>query len=291
MIIGILRIERPILTNFPLQASNPRDAVLAKVVPTENNGFSELVPIQKTKSDEKDPDKIVYWFEFQKIKYIWDENKKQFRANEFPIHGAYDEYFESKGHEDEESLTRSEKVYGKNLMEMVVPEFHELFIERATAPFFVFQIFSVGLWCLDAYWYYSLFTLFMLIVFECTLVQQQLRNMSEIRKMGNKPYLINVYRNRKWRAIQSNELTPGDLVSITRSQNENFVPCDILLLRGTCIVDESMLTGESVPQMKDSLENCDDLKKELDVEQDGKLFVLFGGNFNNFNLTANFQNF
>jgi manganese-transporting P-type ATPase len=152
---------------------SPKDAQLVKVVPTENNGSSELVSIMHSKSDDKAAD-TIYWFMFQKLKYIWDDEKHQFRGIEFPVHNTYKHYYESKGHEEEEDVVKTAKMYGLNKQEMVVPEFHKLFIERATAPFFVFQIFSVGLWCLDEYWYYSLFTLCMLIIFECTLVQQQL---------------------------------------------------------------------------------------------------------------------
>lgn len=264
------------------RTKSPCTGAIVKVVPTENNGTSELVRIHQTKHEgdagKSGDGELQFWFLFQKAKYIWDTNKALFRCVEFPIHNTYGEYFESKGHLEDADVALAQGTYGDNEMEMVVPEFFELFKERATAPFFVFQIFSVLLWCLDEYMYYSLFTLCMLVIFECVLVQQQLRSLSEIRKMGNKPYQINVFRNRRWRPISSSKLVPGDLVSVTRSQDENLVPCDLLLIRGTCIVDESMLTGESVPQMKESLENnTDEHEKVLDIESDGKLHVLFRG--------------
>ncbi|XP_066142294.1 endoplasmic reticulum transmembrane helix translocase [Euwallacea fornicatus] len=252
---------------------DPQKASVAKIIPTANNGSSEVVWIRRVKLPNE---KYMIFFTFQKIKYIWDSDKKTFRGVEFPIHKTYAEYNAWKGFQEDDDIKKAEITYGNNSMEMVVPEFLELFTERATAPFFVFQVFCVALWCLDKYWYYSIFTLVMLVMFECTLVQQQLRNMAEIRKMGNKPYNIHVYRNRRWRMVSSNELIPGDIVSVVRCQKDNFIPCDVLLLRGSCIVDESLLTGESVPQMKEAIESCDG-QKVLEPDTDGKFHVLFGG--------------
>lgn len=253
------------------EAKDVSEATVARFVPTPNNGSPELIRIRK-------PVNGNIWCYFQKLKYVWDSDRKTFRGLEFPTNQSLTYYLNWKGHEDDKQLSEQEKTSGINTIDMSIPEFGELFKERATAPFFVFQVFCVGLWCLDEYWYYSVFTLMMLVMFECTLVKQQMRNMSEIRNMGNKPYQVQVYRCRRWRSISSDQLAVGDVISITRSQNDNFVPCDLILLRGQCIVDESMLTGESVPQMKEPLENRSQSEEVwLNEDSDGKLHMLYGG--------------
>ena len=264
------------------KVNDPDKAEVVQVTPTPNNGFAELVYLHRKFTVKEDdfskPAEKITWFNFQKTKYILDtKEKKQFREIEFPINNTLSFYLESKGYaSSEQQIREATFYYDLNKMVMDIPQFIELFIERATAPFFVFQVFCVLLWCLDEYWYYSVFTLFMLVSFECTLVQQQLKNMQLIRQMGNKPFKIMVYRMRKWIRINSDELLPGDICSVSRNYGQsnnsssggqqananaaqaNFeytLPCDMLLLRGQCIINESMLTGESVPVIKEPIES------------------------------------
>uniref|UniRef100_A0A915Q1N7 Cation-transporting ATPase n=1 Tax=Setaria digitata TaxID=48799 RepID=A0A915Q1N7_9BILA len=260
-----------------LQKSNVEEATVVKVIPTPNNGWAQVVPLRRTKVFVLLTNgNVKLWFEFQKVHYTFVLERKTFLALELDTNQPMSYFRESRGLETDEAILERQQNLGDNRMEMVIPQFMELFKERATAPFFVFQVFCVGLWCLEDMWYYSLFTLVMLITFEATLVKQQLKNMSEIRNMGNKPYLINAYRNKRWSRIKSDELLPGDIVSISRSPDEKAVPCDLLLLRGPCIVDESMLTGESVPQMKEPIEDVEK-SRFFDIEVDSRLHVVFGG--------------
>lgn len=52
----------------------------------------------------------------------------------------------------------------------------------------------MALWALDEYFYYSAFTLFMLVTFESTVVGQRLRNLKELRSLQTAKQPIFVYR-------------------------------------------------------------------------------------------------
>lgn len=114
--------------------------------------------------------------------------------------------------------------------------------------------------------------------------------------MSIKPYAIQVYRENKWTEIQTDHLLPGDMVSVStytlpagvlpiqqlthncavRSKEETPLPCDLLLLQGAAIVNEAMLSGESTPLLKESIELRPSTEK-IDMAGADRNSVLFGG--------------
>lgn len=117
--------------------------------------------------------------------------------------------------------------------------------------------------------------------------------------MSVAPFPIQCKRDGKWVSLQTDELLPGDMVSVgesrphdlikltlnasttpyfatARQQAETNVPADILLVRGTCIVNEAMLSGESTPLLKESIELLEG-DEHLDVDNVHKGVMLFSG--------------
>ena len=90
-----------------------------------------------------------------------------------------------------------------------------------------------------------------------------------------------VYRGRDvFEDIDSINLVPGDVIAIP--SDGCIMPCDAVLLAGTCIVNESMLTGESVPVMKSALplsDFSDDDQDNFDPERHKRHTLFSGKNF------------
>lgn len=71
--------------------------------------------------------------------------------------------------------------------------------------------------------------------------------------------------------ISPDQLVPGDVLVLP--PNGYIMPCDAVLLTGSCIVNESMLTGESVPVTKTSANSDDEIFSFLTMKRNS----LFAG--------------
>ncbi|XP_052188572.1 probable manganese-transporting ATPase PDR2 [Diospyros lotus] len=250
-----------------------------KITPAKFCGSKEVVPLHSRKLAGSSLAEEEIYFDFRKQRFIYSKEKETFSKLPYPSKEPIGYYLKTTGHGSEAKVTAATEKWGRNAFDYPQPTFQKLMKEHCMEPFFVFQVFCVGLWCLDEYWYYSLFTLFMLFMFESTMAKSRLKTLTELRRVRVDSQTLMVHRCGKWVKLSGTDLLPGDVVSIGRSTGENgedkSVPADMLILAGSAIVNEAILTGESTPQWKVSVMGMGPEEK-LSIRRD-KNHVLFGG--------------
>ena len=80
-------------------------------------------------------------------------------------------------------------------------------------------------------------------------------------------------RDRVLRQISSTALVPGDVIEVPEGIN---LPCDLILLTGSVIVNEAMLTGESIPVLKSSIPTIAS-SSDIYTEKGSEKHTLYGG--------------
>lgn len=150
---------------------------------------------------------------------------------------------------DSDDRDNREKVFGQNLINIEQKSIVQLLIDEAFHPFYVFQIASLILWSLDEYYYYATCIFIISVVSITTTLLETRATMKRLREISRFECDIRVLRNGFWRSVPSSDLVPGDVYEVSDPSLGQF-PSDSLLLAGDCIVNESMLTGESVPVSK-----------------------------------------
>ncbi len=229
-------------------------------------------------------------FEFHRRRYTYTESTSTWMKIRCKT-SMPTEFFSSwDGFSEPTQITASQIRYGKNEFNVKQKTFSEMYKAQLLSPFTVFQLFCVVLWMLDNYWQYSVFSLSMILLFEATVVFSRIRSMNALKGMGNTSRNVWVYRMDEWVEVDSDELLPGDIMSLTRhaphkgsgdkknaTENDggDVVPADLLLLKGSAVVNEASLTGESVPQIKDGLSELNE--EQLSMKNTHKTHVLYAG--------------
>jgi cation-transporting ATPase 13A2 len=129
----------------------------------------------------------------------------------------------------------------------------------------------MALWWWDGYRFY---TICIFVISSGSIIAsliESISNNERVRKMARYACPVDLLqRDGSFKQISSEALLPGDVVRVPQGL---ILPCDFILLTGGVIVNEAMLTGESIPVMKASLP----MTTEVYSDSETARHTLFGG--------------
>ena len=132
-------------------------------------------------------------------------------------------------------------LYGESALVLPVPSVASLLFNEIFHPFYVFQMYSVVLWIFEEYWYFAGAIAVIAVVSIVQTLMETRRRMRELAELARFDCPVQVLRDSTVRTISSSQLVPGDVVLV----GTGLLPCDLALIDGGAVVNESMLTGQS----------------------------------------------
>ncbi|XP_068395111.1 polyamine-transporting ATPase 13A2 isoform X4 [Eschrichtius robustus] len=194
--------------------------------------------------------RMLRYYLFRGQRYVWIETQQAFCRVSLLDHGRTcdDLHCSSTGLSLQDQTVRK-TIYGPNVISVPVKSYLQLLVDEALNPYYGFQAFSIGLWLADYYYWYALCIFLISIVSICVSMYKTRKQSQTLRDMVQLSVQVCVCRpggEEEW--VDSSELVPGDCLVLP--QEGGLMPCDAALVAGECMVNESSLTGESVPVLK-----------------------------------------
>ena len=191
------------------------------------------------------------FFEFGAVRFIWNKASEAYER-QTALESGYD--IEEIQKNFNQGLTKAERedrriLYGENSIEIKVKSYFVLFVEEVLNPFYIFQIFAVILWTCDDYFSYAASIFLISAMGIIVALKKTKKQAQDLHDMVTDSSIMERYSrdDNQWEVVDTRDLVPGDLVKI----ENGTLHADMLLLQGTAIVNEAMLTGESAPEQKE----------------------------------------
>lgn len=193
------------------------------------------------------PTQTIYFYN-KKIKYIWQQDFHHFvKLGGLDVESCEHVHSLANGLNSTEALLRLH-LYGKNSILVEVKSIPKLIFQEIGSPFYMYQIFIVIVWMVQLYYQFSVCVVVLSTISISATVWETRKQSKALRNAVHSHSEVTVLRDGYELQKSSEELVPGDVILLPERQY--IMECDAILLSGTCVVSESMLTGESTPITK-----------------------------------------
>lgn len=244
------------------------------------DGTQEHIVSKTKKLCLQNETKLYKIFLYRLYTFYFDESDAKYKAVQFKIKDkTYEQVHEqmSIGVQSQQLYDERILTYGRNSTNVPTKGNLQIIIDEILSPFYLFQIFAILFWgFFNDYAIYAIAIFIISLITLCFEFYNIKMNHLKLKKRAKYETEIKVYRNFSNKSkveaimVSSIQLVPGDLVEIPSNKK---LPCDIILLAGLCVVNESMLTGESIPIIKQQLPK---ISKIFDVHT-ADLHLLYSG--------------
>ncbi|KAI9597721.1 hypothetical protein BDF19DRAFT_434232 [Syncephalis fuscata] len=226
------------------------------------------VPIHSSADNSTDSD--VSYFEYQCIRYILDTSSLGFQQHQYDMGHTHQDYCSrTQGHTDK-SAADLRNLIGLNFISVHVPSFPMALLEEFQAFFYLYQLMCLWVWFYFAYYYMGFVQLVVILVSALVKVYLRLKAENKVKSLAEYKSDCNVLRNSQWASISTVELVPGDVIEIAENLQ---LPCDAAILSGEVVIDESSLTGESMPIRKFPMANDPVIYRPQGASKNNTLFA------------------
>jgi len=167
--------------------------------------------------------------------------------------------------------------FGRNEIVLAIPSLPRMILNELSSFFYIYQISACWL---PFYWDYitvGLLTLTLVLSSALIKIFMERKQKIMLRDMATMHGKIWVQRDGTWLLLNGEDVTVGDLICLTAESNETSkeILVDCVIVKGNAIMDESALTGETMPIQKFTCPVNEQIRDPDEAEN--KKYYLFAG--------------
>eukprot|EP00250_Pteridium_aquilinum_P014895 c22269_g1_i1 orf=370-4158(-) len=233
-----------------------------KLLPPESRGHFQTIPVARTARGQ-------HFFLFRGQRYLIKGNSI-YRAS-INVGSMFSDFYQCEGGLTQQEAEQRHDIIGQNEIPFKPESLMHTTRTELFSLFHVYQLIMYLLWFWNSYLFVaSLMALIVCLSASITIYTKH-RSQLAIAELTKYVTQVDVFRDKTWRNIDSRSIVPGDVVKVS---NDWLLPCDLVIIRGSCIVDESALTGEATPVQKYYAPNSAGIYQ---AEGHGSRHTLFSG--------------